>query len=60
MEKQRILWMDYAKAIAIFLVVLGHSFNPTGGGQFGSKEFYLLIPYAGILLLIWLFVEFEG
>lgn len=33
-DKPRILWIDYGKAFAICLVVLGHSYSPTGGGQF--------------------------
>jgi len=39
MNTKRILWIDYAKAIAIFLVVLGHSFTPTGGGNLEVKNF---------------------
>ncbi len=39
MGKQRIVWIDYAKAVAIFLVVLGHSFNPAGGANLEAKNF---------------------
>lgn len=39
MNNKRILWIDYAKAVAIFLVVVGHSFSPTGGGNLEIKNF---------------------
>ena len=39
MGKQRIIWIDYAKAVAIFLVVLGHSFKPLGGADLEVKNF---------------------
>lgn len=39
MSKQRIIWIDYAKAVAIFLVVLGHSFKPLGGPDLEAKNF---------------------
>lgn len=67
-SKERVLWIDYAKAIGIFLVIVGHGYYPTDGFDFFSKNFIysfhmpLFFFISGYLFRIketnfWLFIK---